>query len=321
MLVGLAMVFDGFDYMIVSFTMPQITEEMQLGFIATGSLASFSLLGMLVGGFLSGYLADRYGRKHVMNASIMLYALLTVPVFFVTTYDAFAVCRIMSGIGIGAVIPLSVTLVSEFAPTRHRGAYITATKTFMMAGWVLAGLTAMFVVPNFGWRMCYLVGGFPFLYGVLMHFVMPESVQWLLSKGRTQEALGIVNAINASLDAPKEGGYTVDEIEVPNAEGGGQLRALVSKKYLKTTVGIWLVALTTSALSYGLTNWMPTVLLQSGYSVGASYGYTTLMNLLGCAGAVVAGLAADRLGSGAHTWHFSSPVWRWRSRRCSASAA
>ena len=100
MLVGLAMVFDGFDYMIVSFTMPQITEEMQLGFIATGSLASFSLLGMLVGGFLSGYLADRYGRKHVMNASIMLYALLTVPVFFVTTYDAFAVCRIMSGIGI-----------------------------------------------------------------------------------------------------------------------------------------------------------------------------------------------------------------------------
>ncbi|MBS4897354.1 MAG: MFS transporter [Gordonibacter pamelaeae] len=296
MLVGLAMVFDGFDYMIVSFTMPQITEEMQLGFIATGSLASFSLLGMLVGGFLSGYLADRYGRKHVMNASIMLYALLTVPVFFVTTYDAFAVCRIMSGIGIGAVIPLSVTLVSEFAPTRHRGAYITATKTFMMAGWVLAGLTAMFVVPNFGWRMCYLVGGFPFLYGVLMHFVMPESVQWLLSKGRTQEALGIVNAINASLDAPKEGGYTVDEIEVPNAEGGGQLRALVSKKYLKTTVGIWLVAFTTCALSYGLTNWMPTVLLQSGYSVGASYGYTTLMNLLGCAGAVVAGLAADRLG-------------------------
>ena len=125
---------------------------------------------------------------------------------------------------------------------------------------------------------------------------MPESVHWLLSKGRTQEALGIVNAINASLDAPKEGGYTADEIEVPSAEDGGQLRALVSKKYLKTTVGIWLVAFTTCALSYGLTNWMPTVLLQSCYSVGASYGYTTLMNLLGCAGAVVAGVAADRLG-------------------------
>lgn len=115
--VGLAMVFDGFDYMIVSFTMPQITEEMQLGFIATGSLASFSLLGMLIGGFLSGYLADRFGRKHVMNVSIMIYALLTVPIFFVHTYDAFAVCRILSGIGVGAVIPLSVTIVSEYAPT------------------------------------------------------------------------------------------------------------------------------------------------------------------------------------------------------------
>lgn len=294
--VGLAMVFDGFDYMIVSFTMPQITEEMQLGFIATGSLASFSLLGMLIGGFLSGYLADRFGRKHVMNVSIMIYALLTVPIFFVHTYDAFAVCRILSGIGVGAVIPLSVTIVSEYAPTKHRGVFVTMTKTFMMLGWVLAGLTAMYVVPNFGWRMCYLIGGFPFLYGILMHFIMPESVQWLLSKGRTTEALKIVNRINDTLDAPKEGGYTADEILIPEAEKGGQLRQVVSKKYLKVTVGIWLVAFTTCALSYGLTNWMPTILLQSGYSVSASYGYTTLMNLLGCAGAVVAGVAADRLG-------------------------
>ena len=109
--VGLAMVFDGFDYMIVSFTMPQITQEMSLGLIETGSLASFSLLGMLVGGFVSGYLADRFGRKHVMNVSIMLYAILTVPIFFVHSYDAFALCRIFSGVGVGAVIPLSVTIV------------------------------------------------------------------------------------------------------------------------------------------------------------------------------------------------------------------
>lgn len=294
--IGIAMIFDGFDYMIVSFTMPQITEEMELGLIATGSLASFSLLGMLVGGFLSGYLADRFGRKHVMNVSILIYSLLTVPIFFVHTYDAFALCRIFSGLGVGAVIPLSVTIVSEYAPTKHRGTFVTVTKTFMMLGWVIAGLTAMFVVPNFGWRMCYLIGGFPFIYGIIMHFVMPESVQWLLSKGRTEEAMKIVNGINAKLDNPKQGGYTIDDIAVPEAEAKGQLVQLFSPRFRKATVGIWLVAFTTCALSYGLTNWMPTVLVQNGYSVSGSYGLTTLMNVLGCVGAVVAGVAADKIG-------------------------
>lgn len=294
--VGIAMIFDGYDFMIVSFTMPQITAEMELGLMATGSLASFSLLGMLIGGFAAGYLADKFGRKHVMNVSIMIYALLTVPIFFVHSYDAFALCRILSGVGVGAVIPLSVTIVSEYAPTKHRGAFVTITKTFMMIGWVIAGLVAMYVVPNFGWRMCFLIGGFPFIYGILMYLLVPESVQWLLSKGCNEEAMSIVNKINSQLKEPKEGGYSIDEIKVTPAVKKGQLRQVVSKKHLRVTIGIWLVAFTTCSLSYGLTNWMPTVLVHNGYSVTASYAYTTLMNALGCIGAVTAGVAADKLG-------------------------
>lgn len=294
--VGLAMVFDGFDFMIVSFTMPQISSEMQLGLIATGSLASFSLIGMLVGGFFSGYLADRFGRKHVLNVSIMIYSVLTVPIFFAHSYDVFALCRIFSGVGVGAVIPLSVTLVSEYAPTRHRGAFVTLTKMFMMLGWVLAGLVAMYVVPRFGWRICYLIGGFPFLYGIAMYFMIPESVQWLMRKGRTDEAMKIINRINSKLTYPHPGGYKASEIAITPAEGKGQLRELLSKKYRRVTIGIWLVAFTTCALSYGLTNWLPTVLVSSGYTVESSYGLTTLMNALGCLGAMCAGFVADRIG-------------------------
>ena len=106
----------------------------------------------------------------------------------------------------------------------------------------------------------------------------------------------IINGINAKLDNPKEGGYTIEEIKVAPVEKKGTLKQVVSKKYLKVTIGIWLVAFTTCSLSYGLTNWMPTVLVQNGYSVTASYGYTTLMNALGCVGAIVAGVAADKLG-------------------------
>ena len=294
--VGLAMVFDGFDFMIVSFTMPQIAAEMELGLIATGSLASFSLIGMLAGGFFSGYLADRFGRKHVLNVSIMIYSVLTVPIFFVNSYDLFALCRIFSGVGVGAVIPLSVTLVSEYAPKSHRGAFVTLTKMFMMLGWVVAGLTAMYVVPHFGWRLCYLIGGFPFLYGIAMYFLVPESVQWLMRKGRTDEAVAIINRIASRFDHPKPGGYAAEDLAVTPAEPKGQLRELLSPRYRRVTIGIWLVAFTTCALSYGLTNWLPTVLVNSGYTVSSSYGLTTLMNALGCVGAVCAGVVADRIG-------------------------
>ena len=299
-LVGIAMVFDGFDFMIVSFTMPQIMQEMELGYLATGSLSSFSIVGMLVGGFLAGYLADRFGRKNILNICIAIYALLTVPVFFVHSFDAFAVCRVMSGLGVGAVIPLSVTLVSEYAPTAHRGKFVTLTKMFMMFGWVLAGLVAMYVVPRFGWRFCYLIGGFPAVYALFMHFVIPESVHWLVRQGRTEEAALVYNKINAVLEAPRARAYVASEIDVPRddsgAKGQGQLRALVSKKYIRVTLGIWLVAFSTCALSYGLTNWMPTVLSQSGYSMSSSYALTTLMNAIGCVGAVFAGYMADRVG-------------------------
>lgn len=298
--VGIAMVFDGFDFMIVSFTMPQIMQEMELGYFATGSLSSFSIMGMLVGGFAAGWLADRFGRKHVLNVSIAIYALLTIPIFFVNSFDMFAVCRIVSGMGVGAVIPLSVTLASEYAPTEHRGKFVTLTKMFMMLGWVLAGLVAMFVVPRFGWRFCYLIGGFPALYALFMHFCIPESAHWLVRKGRREEAAKIFNKINSFLDEPRTASYVPQEIEAPvdesGAQGKGQLGALVSRKYLRVTLGIWLVAFSTCSLSYGLTNWMPTALAHSGYSMSSSYALTTLMNALGCLGAVFAGFMADKVG-------------------------
>jgi MFS family permease len=119
----LAIMFDGYDYMIVSFTLPQISEELYLGEIAAGSLASWSMIGMMVGGFLGGVIADRIGRKKTLVFCVAVYSILTVPIFFVHSYDAFAICRIFSGIGIGAVIPLSQTLACEYAPTKHRGLF------------------------------------------------------------------------------------------------------------------------------------------------------------------------------------------------------
>lgn len=297
LLVGLAMVFDGFDYMIVSFTMPEIMREMDLGFIAAGSLTSFSLLGMLIGGIVSGVLADKIGRKRVLNISVALYAIFTAPIYFVHSFDVFAVCRVLSGIGVGAVIPVGLVLVSEFAPSKHRASYAALSRVFMMFGWVLAGLIAMFVITRFNeWRWCYLFGGLPALYAILMHKFVPESVHWLLNKEYTKEAMRIVNDINSKLKHP-ESEYFFEEIILHKSTPKNTLREVVSKKYLRSTLGLWLIAFVTCSLSYGLTTWMPTVLESTEYlDVTSAYGLTTLMNAAGCLGVMVAGLMADKIG-------------------------
>lgn len=293
---GIGMIFDGYDFMIVSFCMPMIMQEMDLGYIATGALSSWSLLGMLIGGFFSGILADKFGRRHVLNVSIMMYALLTIPIYFIHSYDLFAICRICSGMFIGAVIPMSVTLASEYAPTKHRGKWVTISKMCMMLGWVIAGLVAMFVVPRFGWRICFLIGGFPFIYGILMYFLVPESAHWLFRAGKADKAIKIINDINSKLDNPRPEPYTIDEIEFEEVQPKSKLREVVSPKYRRVTIGIWLVAFTTCALSYGLTNWMPTILSQGGYELTSSYALTTIMNAMGCVGTVFAGVMADSFG-------------------------
>lgn len=148
-----------------------------------------------------------------------------------------------------------------------------------------------------------------------MHFCIHESVHWLVRKGGREEAAQILNEMNARVDIPREQPYTPEEIEIPEKKssenGKKQLRALLSKGYLRKTIGIRLVAFSTCALSYGLTNWMPTVLTRSGYSLSSSYALTTLMNSIGCLGAAFAGYMADKVGRihSTYIWMASLNTW------------
>ncbi|HWQ75133.1 MAG TPA: MFS transporter, partial [Syntrophomonas sp.] len=179
---GAAMVFDGYDYMIVSYTMPQIAEEWGLGAVAKGSLSSWSLIGLIIGGAMAGILSDKFGRRKTLTIAIAVYSLLTIPIYFANSFAMFAVFRVLAGLGLGACIPLVTTIFSESTPTNKRAIFITFGMAWMIVGWVLAGLLATWLVPLYGWRLCYLIGGIPLLYSVFLYFKLPESAYWLANK-------------------------------------------------------------------------------------------------------------------------------------------
>lgn len=194
-LVGIALLFDGFDYMIVAYTMPQMAAEWGLSKVQTGSLTSWSLIGLIIGGLTAGIISDRIGRKKTLSIFVAMYSLLTLPIYFVHSFEVFAMLRILSGIGLGACIPIAVTMMTESAPTYKRGFFTSSIMAFYILGWVVAGIVAITIVPVFGWRVCYLIGGIPAFYALILWFKMRESPYWLLSKGREKEAIEVVKTI------------------------------------------------------------------------------------------------------------------------------
>ena len=294
-LVGCALLFDGFDYMIVAYTMPQIAKEWALKPVQTGSLASWSILGLMIGGLMSGIISDRIGRRKTLAIFVAFYSLLTLPIYFVHSFEAFAILRILSGMGLGACIPIAVTMMSENSPTKNRGYFISSIMTFYVFGWVIAGIVAMYVVPTFGWRVCYLLGGLPALYSLVVFLKLPESPHWLLGKGRENEALDIIKRLEIAAKGVA-GEWAPGSLSVPAPFKKGSLGAIFSLEYLKTTIILSIIYFFGTMIMYGITGWLPTLLVQKGYSLIRGYSFAILQNIFGIFGGLCTGYVADIIG-------------------------
>ena len=294
-LVGLTLLFCGFDYMIVSYTMPQMAKEWALSKVQTGSLASWSLLGLMIGGVMAGVISDHIGRKKTLAIFCAVFSLLTFPIYFVQSFQAFAILRILGGIGFGACIPVAVTLMAENAPTKNRGYFISSIMAFYVLGWVVAGIVAIYVVPVFGWRVCYLVGGIPVLYAFVLMATLPESTHWLLGKGREKEAIDVIKRMEISAKG-EAGEWAPGSLTAPSPPKKVGVSALFSPEYLKVTVTLWLIYFMGSVVIYGINGWLPTLLVGKGYGLVKGYSFAVIQNVFGMIGGLCTGYVADIIG-------------------------
>jgi AAHS family 4-hydroxybenzoate transporter-like MFS transporter len=274
---GFAMVFDGYDYMVVSYTMPQISAEWALSKVQTGSLSSWSLIGLIIGSAFAGIISDKIGRKKTLTYAIALYSILTIPIYFVHSFGAFAFFRILSGFGLGACIPVVTTVFSESTPTKRRALFITFGMAWMIVGWVSAGLVATWLVPQFGWRACYLVGGVPFIYSIFLFFKMRESAYWLANKGRKKEAIEHLQYIE-KIATGKVTDWDPEALVVPPPPKVVGPKALFSKDFRTITAGIWITYFCGTFIVYGINAWLPSLMLEKGLKLSSAYGLAIAQN-------------------------------------------
>ena len=147
-ILAFAMIFDGYDFMIVNstntyvaptFFAQQIADGQPIAAL-TGSLTTWGLLGMVLGGAVGGIMSDAIGRKKTLTIAVIFYGLFTLPQAFAPDYGFFCAFRLIAGFGVGSCIPVVTTVFSESMPSKQRGIFVTCGMAFMVMGWVIAGL-------------------------------------------------------------------------------------------------------------------------------------------------------------------------------------
>ncbi|MDO5503134.1 MAG: MFS transporter [Actinomycetia bacterium] len=289
---GTGWALDAMDVGLISFVGLAIATQWGLTATEQSWLLSIGFVGMAIGATLGGMLSDRYGRRTVFAATLVVYGLATGASALVNTLAALLLLRFLVGLGLGAELPVASTLVSELSPTKIRGRLVVILESFWALGWILAALIGFFIVPlsDDGWRWAFLVGLVPALWAVVIRWGLPESPLFLERRGRVEEAEAVVRSFEASAGVPSEESRPLPP-EPPKPTG-----AIWSPAYRVRTAGIWAVWFCVNFSYYGAFIWLPSLLYAQGFDLVRSFGYTLIITLAQVPGYAVAAVLVEVWG-------------------------
>lgn len=291
---GLGWLFDSMDTGFIAFILPVLAKEWGLAPGQMGLIGSIGLIGMALGAVISGTVADRIGRKKVFTITVLLYSIASAFCALSWNYQSLLVFRFLVGFGLGGELPVAATLVSEYAPSRVRGRFIVLLESFWGLGWIAAACIAYFFIPVYGWRMAFLIGALPALYVCLIRLHMPESVRYLLTRGRVDEARQIVLSLEKQLHVPSA--LFTGETETVPVVAKASFRELWKKPFMSRTIMLWLVWFGINFSYYGIFMWLPSLVFQQGFTVVKTFEYVLIMTLAQLPGYYCAAWLVDKIG-------------------------
>jgi MFS transporter, putative metabolite:H+ symporter len=284
---GLGYTFDGMDAALVAFILPSATAVFSLSSSQTGLLGSSVLIGYLFGALSAGVLGDLIGRKRVMMYALANYAVASLVAALSPSWGFLFWSRVVAGFGTGAESAIIAPFLAEFVAGRYRGRFIGSLAGFFSFGFVLAALLGYFIVPNFdaGWRWVQIISALPIVMILWWRRSLPESPRWLLEQGRPDEAERVVSDFEEEITRSGTSLPPVEEAEVPparSASAGSVLSNLVtlwSSALASVTVSTWAIWFAITFSYYGFFTWIPSLLVDQGYSIADSFAFSIAIYL------------------------------------------
>jgi MFS transporter, AAHS family, 4-hydroxybenzoate transporter len=289
--------FDGYDMSVISFAAPYLAPAFHLDTPMLRNIFTAGSLGLLAGGFLFGFIADRIGRRATIILTTALFGALTLSLTFASGYRDFVVLRFASGIALNGAIPLTWALGTEYAGTRYRATIVTLIMLGYGLGVASAGPISVALIPRFGWTSVFIFGGAAALLAALILIVtLPESLRFLALSGRHPELLArAVRRLAPGQDIPLAARFVLSD-ESPGSVSPRNVTALFAGDLARITPLLWIGYIASSMTTFFLTSWGPIVFGALGFSRNSAALVASSNSLGGMLGGLALMRFTDRIG-------------------------
>ncbi len=282
---------DGFDVLSISFAAPGIAREWGVPLAALGVVMSMELIGMVIGSFFLGGLADRFGRRPTLLGclAIMAAGMLLVP----TSANAvqLSIWRVLVGLGIGGILACINAVVAEFTNTKRKGLCISIMVIGYPLGGTLGGVLCSYLLRSHDWRSVFFLGAA--ITGLLLpavYFLVPESVHWLARK----QPGGALRRVNAALVRMRFS--RVDALPViAGGEGQTSIAGIFSASMIGATLLMTVAYFLHIMTFYFILKWSPKIVADMGFPAYLAGGVLVWANLGGALGGILFGWLTLRI--------------------------
>ena len=293
-LIGAGMFFDGFNIYLAATVLGAVIKS---GFSTLGQNAEFvsaTFVGMTLGSFVTGFLGDRYGRRFTYQANLAIFGSASIAAAFAPSMLVLILIQFIIGFGLGAENVVGYSTLTEFVPPQSRGKWLGFMTVFVVTGLPAAALLGTLVVPRFGWRAMFVLGGLGALVVWYLRKKLPESPRWLESVGRSEQAEALLQAIE------REVALQHSPLPPPKlltlVKHSRTLASLLSPAILPRMILGSVSLIVINSLLYGFVTWLPTFFVQQGLSIAKSFNYSLVMALGAPIGSAIGALTADSWG-------------------------
>jgi MFS transporter, putative metabolite:H+ symporter len=264
---GISWLFDAMDVGMVSFIVAALGIEWHLSTQQTGFVAAINSAGMAVGALAAGALADKFGRKAILLWTLVIFSVASGLSALAETFVVLCILRFVAGFGLGGELPVASTLVSESFSKSDRGRAVVLLESFWAAGWIVAALVSYFIIPDYGWRIAFVISAIPCLYALVLRRSIEDSPRYLAYK--------------------------------PSAKSSFKHRvaSVWSSSHRRSTLMLWILWFTVVFSYYGMFLWLPTIMVkEEGFTLVRSFQYVLIMTLAQLPGYFTAAYFIEKLG-------------------------
>ncbi|GAB4100468.1 aromatic acid/H+ symport family MFS transporter [Sinomonas halotolerans] len=294
----LAILAEGYDVGVLGAVLPALADygPWNLTPLQLGGLGSYALVGMLIGAMCIGTLSDLFGRRRMLAVSMAIFTLTQLGAALAPTPELFGLFRLIGGLGMGGIIPVAAALTIEYSAPNKRSFNYGLMYSGYSLGIVAAALCALAFLPTLGWRWVVGFGAAPILILPLIMAMVPESIEYLMAKGRREKAEALAGRLGITPFVPEDWAPKAAPGKEAGASWKSVLSSMFSRQYGVATVCFWISLFCGLLLVYGLNTWLPAIMKKAGYDLGSSLTFLLVFSLASAIGGLVIGRIADRYG-------------------------